>query len=196
MSEVFIVAGGPSLRTFDFSLLDDKKTITINRAFIYLKNPTHVYWADKEFHRDWEPELRQHECHRGVVQYVDDKPENIWYRQWLFDGERGISTTPGCLRHGFNSGCAAINLAVQLGYTTVYLLGYDGKPSTVGNHLWPDDGKGQKPVDNPETAFHFFGAQHGHLLKDLERLNISVVNLNVDSTVSAYPKMRWEDAFA
>jgi len=48
--DVFIIAGGPSLEGFDFSRLDDKKTIAINHSYEYLKKPDLLCFMDSKFY--------------------------------------------------------------------------------------------------------------------------------------------------
>lgn len=138
-TECTIVAGGPSLRNFDWSSLRGRDVIAINNAAFRLPDARHVYFANRDWFERWEPELRQvsGQVHQGVSgeeQWVN-RP---WVRRWNFEPHGRFTLEPGRIRGGCCSGNAAINLAAQLGYTQLHLLGYDF--DSAGNfhndHLW------------------------------------------------------------
>ena len=49
---VYIVGGGPSLKDFDWSLLNDKRVIAINRAYEKLPRAQVVFWMDDLFFKE------------------------------------------------------------------------------------------------------------------------------------------------
>lgn len=121
--EVHIVAGGASLRCFDWNSLQGKHVIAINNAAFRLPFARHVYFADRDWFELWSKELMKHDgvIHQGVSderQWVD----HTWVCRWDFVCD--FSLRPHELIGGC-SGNAAINLAVQLGYKELHLLGYD-----------------------------------------------------------------------
>ena len=123
-TEVTIVAGGPSLRGFDFTQLTGD-IIAINYAAICIPQATYCYFANKSWFDRFEHELR---VHRGrKIQGWGDGVEKVakpWVEVYRFVEGR-ISMTPRTLCPGANSGYAAVNLAVLLGYKQLTLLGYD-----------------------------------------------------------------------
>jgi len=122
VSAVYIVAGGSSLRNFDWDSLRDKDVIAINNAALRLPFAQHAYFADRDWFVRWENELT---LHLNVHQGVSDEHEWVdrpWVRRWEFAAH--FTLAPRELIGGC-SGNAAINLAVQLGYTELHLLGYD-----------------------------------------------------------------------
>ncbi len=62
----------------------------------------------------------------------------------------GVSTTPGTIRHGGNSGFQAVSLALHFGAARVVLLGYDMQ-FTDGRTHWHGDHRGtaKNPMGNP-----------------------------------------------
>lgn len=121
--EVYIVAGGPSLRDFDWRTLRGKQVIAINNAAFRLPFAQHVYFADRDWFKHWEYELALHLGH--LHQGVSDEHEWVdrsWVRRWDFCSS--FTDVPGRIVGGC-SGVAALNLAAQLGYRKLHLLGYD-----------------------------------------------------------------------
>lgn len=49
---LFIVGGGPSLMNFDWSLLDGKNVLVVNRAIEKVPNALALVWNDVKFHKD------------------------------------------------------------------------------------------------------------------------------------------------
>ena len=46
---VYIIGGGPSLKNFKWSELNNKKTIAINKSLLSYPNADAVYWTDGRF---------------------------------------------------------------------------------------------------------------------------------------------------
>ena len=124
----FIVAGGSSLKDFDFSLLKQHFTIGINNAFTNW-NPTINFATDHQFYiavKDTEDWKR----FKGLKVFMDIgnlEMDDIYYIKsvgyygYPWDLKEGI-------HHGNNSGYGALNLALVLGFKTIYLLGFDMQP--------------------------------------------------------------------
>lgn len=142
--EVFIVGGGSSLKGFDFSLLNGKDTIAVNKSVFYLNNPTYFITLDYTFESKVGKErLQQVSCPKFFVaqkflpylkekegRLIDTRLDLIYdlsnfdvivksYRKSFF------GTTWNAFATCHNSGAAAIQLAILLGYKTIYLLGLD-----------------------------------------------------------------------
>ena len=107
--EVYIIGGGPSLKGYPWEKLKDKTTIGINEA--YKHNPTHLFWLDEKWYQSKEglSHPQMHTVHPVHTEYPQGV--NLWSREQL-----------GMPR---NSGYASIHLAAHLGYTRVFLLGFD-----------------------------------------------------------------------
>jgi hypothetical protein len=185
MNEVYIVAGGPSLADFDWRSLDDKHVITINNAAFKLPNAKYVYFCNRDWFEKWKYELR---AHKGIVIQgsVPTDSNNVvhelWVERWAFVDGFGLTTKHGCLIPGGNSGYAAINLAVQLGYKKIYLLGYDMKhdgdrANYHDDHLW----------HSSKESFPGWLRRFEDLVQPLKDLGIQVVNLTPNSDLKVFP---------
>lgn len=192
--EVFIVAGGPSLKNFDWGKLANKDVIAINRAYEVLPTANYIYFADYDFFYNHEEGLTQH---LGKIitgygqQYCKSKIEHPLVENYTLTGANGLDTTPKCIRHGRNSGYAAINVAYHLGYKTIYLLGYDMQ-RTNGQTHWHD---GHRRID-PASIYDTMLTHYGTLVEPLKNLNINVYNTSKESRLKMFPYVPLEQALA
>lgn len=137
----FIVGGGPSLKGFDFERLKGRQVLAINRAFQVLPDAQAIYFSDRRFWLWYREELA---AHSGVrlsgkwpnAKYDPDPLDDIEYFE--FAGREGLEIDYPLIRHGNNSGYAAINVAYHLGARTVVLMGFDMQRSKSGNSHWHD----------------------------------------------------------
>lgn len=143
---VVIMATGPSLCQSDVDYVRGKaRVIAVNDAHRLAP------WADVLYSSDqlWWPH------HKGVPSFAGAKygirtrarrPESSPFPKHPDiivlnkTGAHGLELDPTGLRHGQNSGYAAINLAVHFGVRRILLLGYNmsmfgGKRHFFGNHV-------------------------------------------------------------
>jgi len=145
MNEVYIVGGGSSLLNFPFDCLKDKNTIAINMAALDVPNPTYCITADSRIFRElekgrfakaepttWVLVTNPEHCtmkwqsgkfvHQGNGHVFNLFVPNMIIRN---TGTEGIGFSFNDFRTGYNSGFCGFQLAVLLGYTKIYLLGFD-----------------------------------------------------------------------
>jgi len=202
-----ILGGGPSLRGFDFRVLDGMHTIGINKMFQLYPSEVH-YSMDHTFFEMVElnrkPSQDHYRLHQDWVRYDGIKVfmraqrqvfnENVYYVNDLgkkaisFDLKEGIYKTN-------NSGGGALMLAVALGCTEIGLLGYDfkvvenGKTVTTHCHDGYDHGTIRSLLRNLENFRNCIEEIGPCLLK----MGISVYNLNPDSALQCFEKISWKD---
>jgi len=142
--EVVIVGGGPSLKQFNFEKLNEFDTIVTNQAFCFLENPTYFLTVDYTFlrqvHRPLFDELdatKVFVLNNALPEIIDyngiirDVRNNVLYDLSMYDliiksrRADGLGWTMGDFRTGINSGYAAFQLAVILGYKRIHLIGID-----------------------------------------------------------------------
>ncbi len=139
---IYIIGGGSSLKGFDFSKLKDKTTVAVNKSYSYVPdldyfitidftalkkisdinniNPTKIFVANFT-----KPYLQEKEGR------IVDTRFNLVYKLEDFDmivkskKTEGLGLSFNDFRNGDNSGYCALQLAVVLGYTEIYLLGID-----------------------------------------------------------------------
>lgn len=105
-------------------------------------------------------------------------------------GLSGIEVHPHALRHGWNSGYQAINLAVHLGAKRIVLLGYDMATGATGWHFF---GSHPWQVDIP---FQLFMDQYAKLAGPLAELGVEVVNASRKTALTCFPRATLEESLA
>ena len=105
--------------------------------------------------------------------------------------DRLLTSTPGEIGWGGNSGFSALNLAVQFGCKRIILVGMDMRIDQ-GLH-W--HGKHSPGLNNPteETTRRWRRVIDGQA-PALQALGVEVVNVSPHSALHAYPKMTLEEA--
>lgn len=118
----YLIGGGASLRHFSFGQLRGRQVIGCNQAFLLGSAVVPVaIFGDFKFWCHYARELR---AYAGWV--VSPRHTLTHQADWIHFFERqneGLS--PDKLAWNGNTGAAAINLALILGASPVYLLGYD-----------------------------------------------------------------------
>ena len=142
MNEVcYVIASGPSLAGFDFAALPSGYRIGANRSG-WLAECDAVVTCDKNFHNREYDKLAAFgpDAHIAISDFAGKPLPSATY--WVHArGLNGLAEAPGTLA-GSNSGFAAFNLAVQLGYTEIALLGFDYKWDGTRSHF--HEGYGQR----------------------------------------------------
>jgi len=139
--DVFIVGGGISLDDFDFSKLSYVETIAVNMSVLYVPNADYFITADRSLLIKL---LRYKDSimSKPIMYYVawggakDRRTRRIAKDVWGVDhiicasGRDTFGDSWSTFSSCGTSGSAAIQLALLLGYTNIYLLGLD---YTVGS---------------------------------------------------------------
>lgn len=152
---IFIIGGGPSLKNFDFTLLDNVDTMCVNAAIKYVNNPTYFVTLDYTFfdkislskqdilnkakHCYFIANNSELRLKTFNTEIVDTKINMVYqgiqdYKKIISNQKlhhTGFSTNLSEFVNGANSGFAAIQLAIVLGYQKIYLLGFDMNPGDV-----------------------------------------------------------------
>ena len=191
----FIIAGGPSLAGFDFERLRDEKVIAINRAFEYVPWADILFFMDNRFYKYVHSEAfgakalktwNEFEGFKVFLNLMGRKYDDVYSVRSL--GRTGVSPSIAKgLFHGNNSGVGALNLAVTLKASPIYLLGYDMKYGT--------DAKGKKKTHfhsgyrqaHPEGIVRSFIRDIERMNRYLKRINPKIINLNPDSALRCFP---------
>lgn len=180
MDTIYLVGGGPSLRGFDWSRLEGKRVIAINRAFQVIPWAEIVYFSDSQFWLWFKNELVLHGGRKITVAKIDHPA----VERYKADGPKGLATKPGRLRTGNSSGYAAINLAVHMGARRIVLLGYDMEFAKSGTH-WHDG----YPVATRKKSLGLMLPYFETLVEPLQELDIAVVNANLHSKITCFPRV-------
>lgn len=145
-NSVYIIGGGPSLENFNFSKLEEKDVITINKSIYSYQNCKYFITMDHSFlmkqdkvskHLKSFPATKifiANLCPEYLIEkngrFVDTR-WNLIYKLNAFDmiiKSRNIENFGfdfNNFSNGNNSGYCAIQLAIILGYKEIHLLGFD-----------------------------------------------------------------------
>jgi len=183
--ECYIVGGGPSLIGFDWKNLDGKFVIGINRAYEILPDAQIIYFTDDDYWIRHQGTMTQHKgkLYRGRLARKRMIKDQRVVEIQLQPTPAGWSDTYGEAHHGSNSSYACIQLAAQLGFTTIYLLGVDMKHQ--GNYLKKNKNNrgvthwhtGHRRTD-PATAYKMMIGNYAKLAPLAKERNINIINVN------------------
>lgn len=183
MPHCYVIASGPSLIGFDFAALPEGTRIGANRS-AWLANCDLLVTVDRNFHRKEAARIKAFGSRAYVA--ISDKSEHYPdVNYWSYaPGLPGLAMADSTLG-GSNSGFAALNLAVQLGYDEIALLGFDYK--WVGDRSHFHEGYNQKR--HIERQLHQWSRAHDNAAAQLKPLGVRVTNFvgPMGSMVKAYP---------
>ena len=149
----FIIGGGPSLKDFDFSRLEGRNVIAINRAVEFC-DPDIVFSMDTRFikwikngilgdaarakWKDMRATLVFANTARNSTEFPH-LPDRSVVLPVKAGGEFTTTLADG-VGHGLNSGFGAVNLAICMGANPIFLLGFDMKGGEDGKQAWFHNG--------------------------------------------------------
>lgn len=174
----YIVGGGPSLKDFDWNLLEGKFTVAINRAYEKLPDASIVYFTDNDWWITHKTNLVNHSAVKVKGSLNSRIINSRHVIEYLLTGETGIETNPNHLKHGRNSTYAAINMiGVHLNVKEIYLLGIDLKRGVKGETHWHS---GHKRIDPPQV-FKIMTRNFNTIAQPLTARGIKIINVNTQT---------------
>lgn len=194
----FIIGGGASLRGFDWSLLDNEHTIGCNNAFrlgslicdiCIFGDRSFIFTPQRQPRKGFYHELKNS---LNPVVSTDKHLKKMPGVSWIEIFERktkGFATDK--LGWNLNTGSTAINLALILGASTVYLLGFDMHLDEEGRPNWHDF-----VIDKPNKDVYL------GMIKSFEKAapqlkelfpTRSVINVTNNSDLNAFPKINFDE---
>lgn len=184
---VYLVGGGPSLLGFDWSQLNDKHCIAINRAYEVVPNAEVLYWTDHQFYRWHQEGINAFQGLKYTCRPIRVPTQNVNFLRG--NNKRGLDERTTHVCHGNNSGYGAINLAIHLGAKRIVLLGYDLHSDENTTH-WHDGYPRRHNHSIYDRLMHYFDS----VVAPLNSLGIEVINANPKSRLDAFKKMKLEEA--
>lgn len=188
---VVCVAAGPSLTAADVDLVRGRaRVIAVNKSVILAP------WADAFFAADgrmWTWEADRLEAFAGLKFSLELTAASKAAGCVLLRnrGIWGLSTDPGAICNGRNSGYGAINLAVLLGAVRIILLGYDCGPGPDGQTHWHGDHPhGAGPTD---LIFRSWRAAYRTLPEPLAAAGVTVQNASRATAIDVFPRVALAD---
>lgn len=193
--DAFVIGGGTSLRDFNWSLLKDENTIGCNNAFrlgpeickiCLFVDRKFIFSGPNEPRKGFYDEIEKYAKTNWVVtndNQLMNRPEP-WLK-WIPRKPKGLHYD--ALGFNANSGASAINLALLLGATNIYLLGIDMHLSSDNKPNWHEH-----LIDKPSHEVYIrMLSSFGNVSKDLREKfpNCKVYNVNKNSDLQVFPKL-------
>lgn len=190
--EVFIIGGGYSLKknNFDWNLLKSERTIGCNTAFKLGSDICDIcIFGDKRWYNHYHTDLAKF---GGTVIsnapfLARSSPPWVWFipreRRGLFSEKLGWNG---------NTGASAINLALILGASTVYLLGFDMK-LIDGKSNWHEEVI-RKDAVKP-SSYERFNQEFGFVKSGWKKNfpDRKIFNVTNDSALDVFPKLNHDE---
>ena len=196
---VFIIGGGPSTKATcnkweDAIRESGNRIMVVNDSFLLFPEADVLYFGDLVWW-DWNrDEVKR--IFKGSIFTKTAKGGDLTTH--LRPPEKGIdfdwSDNPITVG-GHDSGHQAINLAHHFGVSAIFLIGFDMKQED-GQNNWHNRHDKHRPRGiAPEKYDLAFIPGYTNVAGACARHRIRVFNMNPDSALDAFPKLRMEDLF-
>lgn len=174
------VGGGPSLHQSEVERCRDFYVIAINNAVRLAPWADMCLGGDRKWW-DWNHGLpdfrgrkvtasRQAHCKYEDVEFLEPVDVEGFESEW------------GKVSTGGNSGYVAIQIAVQLGFRQIVLLGYDFQPSSTGQHHWHEP-----HPSNAHPNYDLCLRRFDGMIRPLIKLGVEVINCSSRSALRCFP---------
>lgn len=197
----FIIGGGPSAKETcqkwgDQIRQSGSKIIVVNDAFLLMPDADVLYFGDKEWWPDNREEVKR--LFKGQIFTKTAKGGSLTtHLQFPVENDHCFDWSENPLIvGGHDSGHQAINLAHHFGVSAIFLVGFDMKQRDGQNnwHNRHERFRADKVVA-PEKYDITFIPGYNNVAKECARHGIVVFNLNPDSALEVFHKLRMEDLF-
>jgi len=184
---VYLIGGGPSLLGFNWSLLSNKKTIAINKAYNVLPEAAVLYWTDVRFYNWFKADIDNFKGLKVTCKLISTEYKDITILRT--SSVEGLDMRPEYICHGNNSGYGAINLAAKMGAKKIYLLGFDMAATQTNTHWHSGYSVKHNTSIYPKMMNHF-----NCLPELLKQQGIEIWNANPNSMLTMFNKCTIESA--
>lgn len=190
--DVFILGGGPSVENFPISCLVDKNVIGCNDSYKLGTSVVDILiFGDKKW---WDKHIQR----SLFLSFIEQRP--VFTNCKDFENEERVIWTPreltGFHKHALgwnnNTGSAAINLALVLGASRIFLIGFDMGLKN-GKSNWHDDLIVELKPSN-YVIYKERITQSVHMIYQ-KWPNVKIYNLNPASELEVFKKVTWDEMF-
>ena len=182
----FLLGGGQSLAGFDFHRLDSEITIGANVIYKFYV-PTILVWEDVNLYLHRKEEIDKLTCIKYTREcWIQPSYKNVsgYKKAWQFFGSEGLTKGLFGGKRSYMTGVVMISLAVSLGYSPIYLLGYDG--GMVGGRLHFHN---EYDKEKREAAFLNANVSYD------EFTGCEIYNCSLESKITQFPKISIAEVF-
>jgi uncharacterized Rossmann fold enzyme len=188
---IYIVGGGPSLKGFDFERLKGKIVIAVNKALYHVPFAQVLYWSDQRFYEWYGEDVDKY---NGIKVTNKPQPKRADIINLVDTGKDGLELEAHAIRHGGNSGYAAINVAYHLGARKIVLLGFDMQNGKGGESHF-HEGYPTRPTSNEVIQSNMLPS-FDTLVDPLKRRKVEIYNLSSTSLIKCFQRIDLETALS
>lgn len=188
--DAIVLGGGPSLLDFDFEWLSRELVVGCNDAYRHGPRICDIcVFGDFKWYGEHAAHLEEYAKGGGIVvtnesKLISSSKTPKWIHKMAREGS-GLHTD--ALGWAHNTGAGAMNLALILGASRVFLIGFDMQLSEDGKTNWHKN-KLDKPnptiYDRMIAGFKIMARQLPHKFPDAE-----VFNVTDNSKLDVFPKI-------
>jgi len=171
----------------NWELLLGKRTIAINRAFQVVPWADVLYWTDAQFYRWYRRDIDRFAGMKVTCRPLDAPGSMITVLQGVRDN--GIDMRETHISDGNNSGYGALNLAVKLGVSRIFLLGFDMHSKEGATHWHSGYSRKHNHSIYKRVIGYFESA-----VPVLKELGVEVWNACPESHLNSFKKCTLESA--
>ena len=168
-----IIGGGCSVSEFDFKSLDKNiKRIAVNRCFVGTRIDYQIY--SDNFFIEWN---KKYPIEDHIV-LISHEKKSCERTDFSYDWDDIVE--------GFHTGFYALQVAVQLGFTEIYLIGFDYYDDNGKLHYY--EGKFNTSLLPIERKFFLRQLHSGRLIADFDRIDwpVKIYNCNTKSQLKRF----------
>jgi hypothetical protein len=187
-----IVGGGPSLEKINLDLIKPHYCIGCNAAFFLGDWIDAMIFGDCRFNTWYGEDLKRFKGQKHTLcPHLEHDPTFIYWKKLqnkcftLQHGRIGWHTNKGP-----NTGSAAINLACQLGFRKIVLVGFDGQVKN-DKHNWHNYYKGYH-TPSP-TIYNRFHKHFRCVAEELDGTEFEVINCTPGTKLDMFRKEKLEE---
>lgn len=188
-----IVAGGPSVKKMDLSVLKERiHVIAIKESVEKCPWAEVCYGCDAAWwlHRKGLPQFRGIKIFHGVG--AANRWADLHRAEIVMGDDRMLVEHPLKLGNGGNSGFQALNLAVQFGATDIILIGYDCQ--SHGNDLhWYGRNTWLNASNPMQSNYNRWKKGFEIAKRDIDKMGVTVVNASAESELKCFRKTALSD---
>jgi hypothetical protein len=186
----FIVAGGASLRGFDFERLRGRKVIAINQSIFSIPFADLLHFSDRRWYAEYQPQKLIPYDRISTNSPTVNEPRIKTLRR--VEPPPGLVDDPQTVPMKWTSLQPAMQIAVHRGASRIVLLGADchtakdGRKHHHQEYQWEHLAKPQMWDLQKECL--------SHMVRPLQKRQIEVINTSLESALPWWPKIPIEDA--
>lgn len=187
----------PSVYSPYLSPIHGKHIIGVNAAFLIGNWIDVMIFGDSNFYFSYRLEMaKYHNIKVSCNPNMHSGKQGVYGLKYVprnGNHPMGLSEKKNHISWNHNTGAAAINLAYHFGVKRILLLGFDMKLSDTDKQHWHGLYPSAKRTGKRNLPFHRHLQSYTPLSNDAQRLGIEILNVNENSAIGQFPKVKLND---